>query len=69
MRSGMQDSQKRQERSLTGLEYFRKAAEVFSRQPPSTYEEKLAQFKRNREQREKMESGRPSSNRPSEISE
>jgi hypothetical protein len=48
-----------QEPSSTGLEYFRQAAEDASKQPPSTYEEKFEQFRRNAAQAERMQSDRP----------
>jgi hypothetical protein len=48
----MQDSLKKPEASLKGLDYFRQAAEDSSRQPPPTLEEMRAQSKRNRESRQ-----------------
>jgi hypothetical protein len=52
MKIVMQDSLKKPEPSLTGLDYFRQAAEDSSRQPPPTLEEMRAQSKRNRESRQ-----------------
>ena len=40
---------KEPEEQPTGLAYFRKAAEVFSKKPLPSYEERAAQFKRNNE--------------------
>ncbi len=41
---------KQSEQPLKGLDYFRKAAEAFSKQPLPTYEERVAQFERSKKQ-------------------
>jgi hypothetical protein len=55
MKGPMLDSPQMQEPFSTGLDYFRQAAEDFSRQPAPTLEGMRAQSKRNREQAKRME--------------